>query len=133
MPEGGAVGDGVVDGATDEKSVCEFRDLNSGQRLEVAGITEKAIEGEELFEAIVDVDGGEEVTNKEVLSFGMNEFDASVVTDDVDVAVGICFETTSEGWEMSESGGERLFEERDEGVNGKRRASMQHTLLDVLA
>ena len=135
MPERCAVGDGVVDGATDENSVSEFRDLNSGQRLEVAGVTEKAIVGKELFEASVDVGGREGITNEEVLSSGMDEFDASIVTDDVDVAFGIRFETTSEGREISESGGERLFEERDEGVNGKRerRASEQHALLDVLA
>lgn len=67
----------------------------------MAGVTESAVECEELFEAAVDV--GERRENGiggEMPSFGVDEIGTSVVAEDANVAVGVGGETTGEGREV---------------------------------
>lgn len=45
----------MVDGAADEDAVGEFGDLHGGDGLVMAGVAERAVEGEELLKAVVDI------------------------------------------------------------------------------
>lgn len=58
VPEGGAVGDGVVDGAADEQAVGELGDLNGHDRRGVSAVADLPVEGEEFLEGFRDVGGG---------------------------------------------------------------------------
>jgi len=89
VPEGGAVGDGVIDGAADEEAVSEFGDLNGENRGVMAGVADFPVEGEELLEAFGDVERGQEVADAEGGGIGVYEIDAGVVASDVNVTVGI--------------------------------------------
>lgn len=55
----------------------------------MTGVAEGSVEGEELLEAIGDVCRGKKVFDPEILGLGVDKVDAGVVTDDVDVAVGV--------------------------------------------
>lgn len=133
MPERGPVGDGVVDRAPYKDSVGELRDLDGHQRLEVAGVADSPVEGEELLEAIRNVVvRRENAVDGEVLGFGEDEINAGVVADDVDMAVVVGDETASERREVNESDGERLLNRIDEVVNGIGRGIEENALLDVL-
>ena len=49
VPEGGAVGDGVADGAAEEDAVGEVGDLEGHDWGGMSGVTDFVVEGEELF------------------------------------------------------------------------------------
>lgn len=102
MPEGGAVGDGVVDGDTDEDGVGELGDLDGEEREVVAGEGDGFVEGEEFFEGIGEGGG-------EVFGGGVEEEDAGVVAEDVEVAEGVGDEAAGERGEERESKRERAF------------------------
>ena len=63
---------------------------------------------------------------------GVDEVDASVVADDVDVTLGVGGETAGDGGEVGESGGERVFERENEVFEGRGWGSEQDPLLDVM-
>lgn len=52
---------------------------------------------------------GEDLVGVEVGSGGVNKFDAGIVAEDVDEAVGVGGETAGERWEVREGFGERNF------------------------
>jgi len=62
----------------------------------------------------------------------MDEVDASVVADDVNVTLAVSRETTGEGREVGECGGERVFERENEVFEGRGWGSEQDALLDVV-
>jgi len=55
MPEGGAIGDSVVDGAADEDGVGELGDLDGSEGIVVAGVGDHHVIGEELLKARVNI------------------------------------------------------------------------------
>lgn len=55
VPEGGAVGDGVVDGAADENGVGELGDLDGREGVVVASVGDHHVVGEEFLEARVNI------------------------------------------------------------------------------
>ena len=75
----------------------------------------------------------EEGDDGEVLGIGVEEFDAGVVAEDVDVAGGVGGEAAGEGGEEGEGGGEGELQRLDEVVKGVGRGREEDTLLDVVA
>jgi len=65
-------------------------------------------------------------------SGGVDEVDACIVACDVDVAMMVSFETTSEGREKGERARKCVDEVRDESVRGERWGGEETTLLDVV-
>lgn len=63
----------------------------------------------------------------------MDEFNAGVVTGDVDVAVGVGGETAGERREMGEDTRKTAFEKKDKVGNGDWRASEEVAFLNVVA
>jgi len=57
VPEGGSVGDGVVDGAADENGVGKLGDLDGREGVVVAGVGDHHVVGEEFLEARVNING----------------------------------------------------------------------------
>lgn len=58
MPEGGAVGDSVVDGAANEDGIGELGDLDGSEGIVVTGVGDHHVIGEELLEARVNINEG---------------------------------------------------------------------------
>ena len=59
--------DGLVDGAPDEDAPGELSDLDGGEWLVVAGVTESVVECEELLEAVRNVERGKDVICEEAV------------------------------------------------------------------
>lgn len=95
VPKGGAVGNSMADGATDENTVSELSDLNGHDGGGMGGVTEFVVEREEFLKGRVDIGRRQEVGDREIGGGGVDEVNASVVACDIDVAVGIRFESAS--------------------------------------
>lgn len=134
VPERCSVGDGVVDGDSDENTVGEFGDLNGGEGVVVAGVGDGHVVSEKLLETRRDVEErrAEDGVDGEVLGLGVDEVSAGVVAEDVDVAGGVGGEAAGEGGEEREGGGEGMLERDDEVIKGVRWGSEEDTLLDVV-
>lgn len=99
----------------------------------MAFVTDSPIEGEEFLDDVGDVRRRENVGDVDGVCFGVEEVCPGVVAGDVNVAVGVGDKAAGEGGEERESGGEGLFEEREKGSEGERRASEEAAFLDVMA
>ncbi|KAF7816348.1 hypothetical protein G2W53_030317 [Senna tora] len=132
IPEGGAVGDGVIDGAADEDAVSKLGDLNGHNRAEMTAVTNFSVKSEEFLEGLRDIGRGEEVADEESRGNDVEKIDASVVAGDVDVTVGVSVEAAGERGKVRESARESGFEERDEGIGRERRESEEAAFLDVV-
>lgn len=85
VPEGGAVSDGMVEGATDEDAaIGQFGDLNSEERHGVAVAAEHAVEGEEGLDDGRDVERGEDVGHCHVVRGRMDELGSLIVAIEED-------------------------------------------------
>lgn len=96
-------------------------------------VTDSPIIGEELLDDVGDVGRRENVTYKDALRGGVNEVNTGVVTGYVNVTERIGDKAASEGGEMSQSDGKAVFEERDQGRGGERRAREEASFLNVMA
>lgn len=80
----------------------------------MAGVAESVVECEEAFEAIGDVERSKNVVREYIFGAAVNELDAGVVAEDVDLGGGgVGGEAAGEGGEVDEGFREREFEERD--------------------
>jgi len=95
VPKGGTIGNSMADGATDENTVSEFSDLNGHDGGGMGGVTDFVVEREEFLKGRVDIRRRQEVGDREIVGGGVDEIDAGVVACDVDVAVGMSFESAS--------------------------------------
>ena len=115
----------MADGAAEEDAVGEVGDLEGHDWGGMSGVTDFVVEGEELFEDWRDIGRrrrrrrGEEVCDGDIGGGDVDEVDAGVVACDVDVSVGVGFETAGEGREEREGLGKSVFEVRDESGRGK--------------
>lgn len=133
MPEGSSVGNRVVNSAADEDAVRELGDLDGSQGSGVAGVAQGQVERKKLPEVMrnvlvrrqKDVDG-------EVLGFGLDEIDAGVVANDVDVSFGVGLKAAGEGGEVGEGEGEGVFERGDKVGDVEGRGAEEDAFLDVL-
>ena len=99
----------------------------------MARITEGLVECEEPFEAFRDVGWRKNGVHREVSCFGLDEINACIVAYNMDVAGRVSLEAASKSREVRKSGGEGVFEEYDEVINGVWWIREEDTLLDVLA
>lgn len=96
-------------------------------------VANSAIKVEKLLEVIRDVKRGKKGVEGEMFSFGLDEFDTGVITEDVNVAIGVGGEATGERGEMRESGGEGAFEKGNKIRKGIRRGRKKNTFLNIVA
>jgi hypothetical protein len=96
-------------------------------------ITEGLVECEEPFEAFRDVGWRKNGVDREVSCFGLDEINACIVAYNMDMASRVSLEAASKSREVRKSGGEGVFEECDEVINGVWWIREEDTLLDVLA
>ncbi|CAL5407401.1 unnamed protein product [Camellia sinensis] len=99
----------------------------------MAFVADSPIKSKPVLDRVGNIGGRENVANVNVRGIGVKEVNSGVIVCDVDVALGIGGETAGERGEVGESAGEAVFEEREERVDGERRAGEEATLLNVVA
>ncbi|GMP69222.1 hypothetical protein CsSME_00028561 [Camellia sinensis var. sinensis] len=99
----------------------------------MAFVADSPIKSKPVLDRVGNIGGRENVANVNVRGIGVKEVNSGVIACDVDVALGIGGETAGERGEVGESAGEAVFEEREERVDGERRAGEEATLLNVVA
>lgn len=122
MPKGSSISNSMIYNTPNENPICELSDLNCSQGLGVTRITKHFIKSEEPFEAIRDIiRRRKNIVYKDVSSFSLDEIDACIITNYMDMAIRVSRETAGERREERKSSGKRAFEKSDEVVKGVRR------------
>ena len=135
MPEGGAVGDHMVESAADEDAIGQFCDLDGEKWEGVAVVVDGSIEREEGFDDAGDKARGQDVGRGYVRGGGMDELSSFVVAFDGDRERGrrgVVIdggETAGEGIEVIEDEREGGYEAGNDGGGG---FGKENALLDVI-
>jgi len=123
----------MIHRASNEHTIGELGNLYGQNGDKMAFVTDSPIKSEEVLNNIRHIRRRENISDEDGLCDGVDEVDAGVVADDVDVSVLVGLEAAGEGREVRQGGGEAVFEEREEGGGGEGRAGEEAAFLDVVA
>jgi len=78
----------VVNGASDENAVVQFRHLNGEDWSVMSLVAHSSVVGEKLFDYIGNVDSGDHVAHVDGFCLGENKIGAGVIAGEENVAGG---------------------------------------------